>query len=164
MIYCKYILPVFRAFLLLEEDAISSGGSGMSDGNNHNSSIDSKWETINGDGNGAVSGSTGDSNGRNDSNNNITMRTPTTLSLPILTQQQHHHHHQQQQYQRIITNASTSTAYNLIVFMKEPRLLKGFVNASANILGFFEVILKDIESGNMNTIRTLSKYIEYTHG
>jgi len=59
---------------------------------------------------------------------------------------------------------NTTHAYNLIMFMKEPRLLKSFVNSSAEILGFLEVIFKELERKNIVYIRALSKYIESNHG
>jgi hypothetical protein len=43
--------------------------------------------------------------------------------------------------------------------MKEPRLLKSFVNSSAEILGFLELVFRELEKENLVYIRALSKYV-----
>ena len=168
VLYCKYVLPVFKSFLLLEEDAfitskISSNSSNSSSGSSSNSSSGSSGGDDSSGGSKKV-GRNSNSSSKDDGNilTNLQAAAAQTTSSSSSSSSVYPPKNLIQTPDNISTStsANSSTVYNLIMFMKEPRLLKSFVNSSAEILGFLEVVFRELEKENMVYIRALNKYIE----
>ena len=165
VLYCKYVLPVFKSFLLLEEDAFitSNISSNSSSGSSSNSGGDDS------SGGSKKVGRNSNSSGKDDGNILTNLQAAAAQTTSSSSSSSSSSPSSVYPPKNLIqtpdnistsTSANSSTVYNLIMFMKEPRLLKSFVNSSAEILGFLEVVFRELEKENMVYIRALNKYIE----